>query len=123
MKATKGIHRCLIYLMILILIPTFSVILGLAFAREVIVAYICTALNGVIALESFFLLNHLDGKMFFKIFWPVYLVRLGLLVMFVFTYALLNKGILVSFFLSFLVYYFTWMFSEIYILMKVAEKK
>jgi hypothetical protein len=87
------------------------------------VSYIVAEINGMLALEIYFFLDRFRGELFLKLFWGTYIVRLASLVIFVFTYAYINRDVKVSFFVSFLAYYFMWLYSEIYILVKVAEKK
>lgn len=122
MTLKKINNRVMIYLILLIILVLISQISFQSFAREVLHAYICAAINGVFAVEIFFLLDRLKGMLFFKLFWPIYFLRLGVLVMFVFIYAILNRDVMISFFKSFLVYYFTWLHLEIIILMKVSDK-
>ena len=114
--------RLLIYIVLLVSLLFFSQILSERFAQENMTAYISNAINGILALEIFFGLNRLDGALFFKLFWPIYLMRLGVFIVFTFIYALLNREVMFSFFVSFLVYYFTWLFADIYVLMHVDDK-
>jgi len=123
MDVNKISVRLLIYIGLLFFLLFFSQIFLQRFAEHNMVAYICTAINGILALEVFFLLNRIKGVLFFKLFWPTYFIRLGMLVLFIFVYAYLNREVMFSFFVSFLVYYFTWLFADIWVLMHVNDKK
>ena len=123
MDVNKINTRLLIYLVLLVSLLFFSQIFSERFADENVTAYISNAINGILALEIFFGLNRLEGALFFKLFWPIYFLRLGVFILHAFVYALLNRDVMFSFFVSFLVYYFTWLFADIYVLMHVNDKK
>lgn len=122
MKSLNKISRGTLYILVLTGLHFFSQIFWEVFASHFVVAYIIAAVNGVIALESYYLIRRLSGLTFFRVYWIVYGVRVFILFVMILTYgALQEKTVMFEFFGQFFVLYFSWLAVNITIL--VAERR
>lgn len=119
MNLKKISSRFVIYLVILFGLHFFSQILITQFATYYLLAYIIAAINGILMVETYFMLMPIKGLLFVKLFWLAYVFRILILVAVLIYFALgLEKLEMSSFFAAFFVYYYVWLILEITILVK-----
>ena len=124
MKIQTIKDRFRVYLVVLTCLYFFSQIFSNEFATYNMVAYIIAAINGIVTIEAYFLLKPLQGVIFVKMFWLIYIVRVVILFFVIVIYAAVKaKTQMADFFAAFFVNYFTWITIELIILVKDRENE
>ena len=124
MKLKKISNRIVIYLVILIGLHFFSQILLDQFATYYLLAYIIAAINGLLTVETYYILMPVKGLLFVKLFWLAYVFRIIILIAVLIYYAMnLEKREMSNYFAAFFVYYYTWLILEITMLVKEKREQ